>query len=153
MKKCVLIVLAMTTVLLVGTGFKFNEAVAADYDPAGPQCTSNCFWGYVYEKLNGQNVPVQGVTVELFYQEPTVPPVWTSCGTRQTDNQGKYCFCKPMGGWTSGSYLIKTGCCQKAEYRQGDGDIQVDFYGPCPCYGPPKPREPNDLPREPIWEP
>jgi len=45
MKKYVLIVLAMTTVLLVGTGFKFNEAIAADHDPAGPQCQSNCFWG------------------------------------------------------------------------------------------------------------
>jgi len=55
-------------------------------------------------------------------------------GTSQTDSQGKYCFCKPQGGWTPGTYVIKTGRCQHKEvYREGDGDIQVDdWYLPDP---------------------
>jgi len=129
MKKYVLILLAMSTLLLVGTGFKFNEAVAADHDPAGRQCQSNCFWGYVYvwQFPHGPYQLCQGVTMKLYKDSILV-------GTSQTDNQGKYCFCKPMGGWTTGTYVIKTGHCQQKEvYREGDGDIQVDdFYLPNP---------------------
>jgi len=122
MKKYVLIVLAMTTILLVGTGFKLNGAVAADHDPAGPQCQSNCFWGYVYVCAfpHGPYQLCQGCTMKLYKDNILVD-------TRQTDDQGKYCFCKPMGGWTPGIYVIKTGRCQQKEvYREGDGDIQVD---------------------------
>jgi hypothetical protein len=148
MKKYVLILLAMTTVLLVGTGFKFNEAVAADHDPAGPQCQSNCFWGYVYVQdwFNRPFHPGQGITVYLYYCLSIYPPSDTLIGTRQTDNQGKYCFCKGEGQWDSGTYRIKVGRHEKEVYREGNGDIQVDFYLPfveCepvqPVHGDPQP--------------
>jgi hypothetical protein len=157
MGKYVLIVLAVTAILLVGTVFKFNEAVAADHNPEGPQCQSNCFWGYVYlcHFPHGPYQPFKGAVVDVFLNGVLQ-------GTDQTDSYGKYCVCKPMGGWTPGTYIIKTGHYEKDIYRGGDGEIQVDFYLPSydhvPVPGLPEISDPVspdtvELPNEPTGEP
>jgi len=145
MKKYASIIALLTIVMLTAINTNGKDQV-----PAHP---GNCFWGYVYLKQNGNNVPVQGATVELFYQLPTVPPAWESLATCQTSGQGEYWFSRPLGGWTPGIYLIKTGCCEKEVNRLGDGDIQVNFYEPCPCHGPSIPKEPADQQSVPIGEP
>lgn len=143
MKKCVLLLLAMSTALLVGTGFKFNETVPAAPDTSGTDTSQahpccNCFWGYVYIRdiPHGYH-PVGGDTVYLYFYELSVPGGWTPLDTCQTNNHGMYWFCNfHPGGWTTGTYLIKTGgwCGQeKAVDREHNGDIQVDFYIPNPC--------------------
>ena len=138
MKKYFPIIVIMVIVLLVGTSLRGKEGV-----PVHPD---NCFFGFVYQRLNGQNVPVHGATVSLYFSGVPME-------TAQTNDQGEYWFCRPLGGWTPGNYRIVIGCCKREVSRAGDGNIQVDFFVPCPCFSTPIPGEPADLPSEPIGEP
>ncbi|MGB2980267.1 MAG: carboxypeptidase-like regulatory domain-containing protein, partial [Candidatus Zixiibacteriota bacterium] len=82
------------------------------------------FWGIVYIQ-SGQTVP--GVTVTLFFPD----------GSQEedvTNKYGEYRFCRPLGGWVPGYYLIATEkCCEKWVYRAGAGNIQTNFVMPCKC--------------------
>ena len=154
MKRCVLMTVIMLIVLFMGIGVRGKDV---------PHPPGNCFWGCVYvQDLHGTYHPGHGITVELFYQDTNPPHEWRSCGTTQTDGQGKY-YLWNSAGWPWGNYRIVPRCYGYAKevYRGDDSDIQVDFYLPFACHVPPGtpeisdpvPQDTIDLPSEPIGEP
>ncbi len=111
-----LIPLVVTLVLLTTT-------VGFAVDVYQPTHRDNCFGGFVY---NRSHQPISGVTVKLF------SPGGGS-ETFQTNDRGEYWFCRPYGGWMSGTYRIAVGCCEQSRFRSGDGNIIVNFITPCNC--------------------
>ena len=117
MKKCLPILVLFGAALCVAIG-------STEYAGAPPAHPDNCFGGFVIDYSTGDSL--SGVTVRLY------PPVGFTELTRTNEN-GEYWFCRPYGAWDSGWYTITTCCCSESRYREGDGNIIVDFMVPCQC--------------------